>query len=163
MWGKKKSEAQERAEYARFTEGMLRQVVDDLATRGINPDAILATDGMLHSYWGSGVNWRSVWDFASVRCQQDQIAQEQIADLLSLPKYNIGPPDFGSAPYWAPDRDEPGGARPLSILAFVPVRFRGPLGSNPNTDSEVLKMLAHDSYTPGANAARQQLIDRKAI
>lgn len=160
MWGKKKRESQERAEFAEFAEGMLRQVIREVATDGIQPENILATDAMLQTYWGSGINWRALWDFVHLGYQQEQINAEQVAQILSLPVDDVGPPPYGAAPYWASDPHEPGGWRPLSILAFLPTRFRGPLGGNPKTHSEVLKLLAYDPYGRCANAARQQLIDR---
>jgi hypothetical protein len=89
---------------------------------------LLATDGTLHGYEGTRIDWNALWREAAMG----------IKDI----------PPYGARPYWTPNG--PGGApAPFSVLAFWGASVRLRIATDPATDRGTLTMLAGDQYLTG--------------
>lgn len=104
----------------------------------LSGSTLLASDGMLHSYWEVDIDWESIWMFV-VGCEPGQ----QL-------------PWFGSRPYWAPEG--PNGRQvPDSVLAFCDNTTRLRIAEDPNTDLATLAMMANDFDIAVRDATRRRL------
>jgi len=109
--------------FGAFATDMLKQ---SLLAEGSQVSArhLLASDGMLHTYYEADVDWREIWEAAS-----DQ---------------SVGVPPFGLRPYWVPSQERGGQPSPLSTLAFRGSQTRTQVAIDPETPQSVLQILASD-------------------
>ena len=88
----------------------------------VSPRHLVATDGMVHTYYEADIDWRGIWDAAS-----DQA---------------VGVPPFGLRPYWISSQEPGGQPLPLSTLAFRGSQARAQVAIDPETPESVLQILA---------------------
>jgi hypothetical protein len=148
VWGKKKKQGS----FAESATAMIIQANESMAANGLLAQHLAATDGMLHSYWGQGIDWFAVW-----AAQAERLGFNEIPSLL-LP------------PYWAPGPDErvlsvntPLRLKPASVLAFLPVPNRKSIAMDDAAGRSALEMLKYDPAELVRSAARANLARRGYI
>lgn len=148
----RKSQSGANSNVAAAAASMLARSFDQETQSKLSGGTLDATNGILATYWDHDVDWQGLWALAS---SQDEAAR-RIAPVAFDLGSDRGIPPYADSSHWILLSGS-GRAVPETVLAFWGVRARARIAQDPDTDNELLQILANDPAGEVRTFARMRL------